>query len=171
MKNKDILLLEQQLPKISVPNMDRWFTYAIVETIERAVATGNSIRKVIAPKAGMIEYQKKLKELQIEYSDKDEFDQPITDIKVISDGRTLESYKIPSAADPKSEFSIAATKLDAEYKADIDEYNEGLKFIEEENKDFEPYWVTMDQIPDGLSTKEFRVIFLMLEKPTPKMAK
>jgi len=168
MKNKDILLLAQELPKITVPNQNRWFSYALVETIERAIATGATIRKVISPKEGMVEYQTKLKELQEKHADKDDYGKPTVDVVTIGNGQKQESYRIPSANDPKSKFSIAAEKLDKKYEKEIAEFNDGLNFIDEENKSFEPYWVTMDQVPDGLSTAEFRIIFLMLEKPTAK---
>ena len=164
MKNKDILLLNQALPQLSPPEMDRWFNYAVQETIQRASAKAISIREVIAPKDGMKEYQKALKELQEEHAKKDEYNQPIREIKPIGNGKQMERYEIPELNNPNGKFNLAAKELDLKYDKAINEYNECLKFLDEENTDFEPYWVKVDQIPNGLTRNEMAAVFLMINK-------
>jgi len=168
MKNKDILLLDQVLPELSPPDMDRWFNYAVQETIQRAAAKAKSIREVIAPKEKMKEYQDKLKELQKKHATQDEYGEPVKEVKELGGGRVLEKFIIPEVDNPRGKFRKAVDKLDREYKETIDEYNKGLEFLDEENKDFEPYWVTVDQHPNGLTIEEGKAVFLMTKKPAAK---
>lgn len=167
MKNKDILLLSQALPHISPPEMDRWFNYAVQETIQRAESKAVSIKSIIKPKEKMAEYQEKLKKLQEEYSNKDEYGQPIKQIDIIG-GMQRELYDIPDMKNPKGDFNVAIDELESEYDASIKEYKEGLKFLDEDNPDFEPYWITVDQIPNGLTRAEMSAIFLMIKKQEQK---
>jgi len=164
MKNVDILLLANTLPSISPPDMDRWFNYAVQETINRATSTAKIINEVIKPKEKMIEYNKKLKELQLKHTHRDEFGDPVKHTNVIN-GREFEVFDISEINNPKGAFNVATNKLNEEYKEAIKEYNDGLTFLEEENEDFEPYWVTIDQIPNGLTRNEMKAVFLMVEKP------
>ena len=165
MTNKDILRLAQHLPFISPPDMDRWFNYAVAETLQRAKAKAETIKDVVKPTGKMEEYQTKLKELQEKHAEKDEYDKPIKDITQIGNGRQYEEFVIPEIDNPKGKFNVAVKKLESTYKAAIDAHDETLKFLDDENKDFVPYWVTIDQVPNGLSHDEFKTIFLMLEKP------
>lgn len=164
MKNEDILLLNQELPTIDVPDMDGWFNYAIEETIQRASAKSKIIREVVKPKDGMVEYQDKLKELQQKHAEKDEYDEPLKDITPLGGGRQLEKYVIPDIDNPKGKFNLAAVALDKKYKEDIDKYDKKLEFLEEENSDFEPYFITVDQIPNGLSRRQMRALRLMVKE-------
>jgi hypothetical protein len=164
MTNNQILMLEQELPNVNVPDMDRWFNYAVQETIQRATEKAKVIREVIKPKEGMEKYQGELKKLQIKYSNKDENGEPVMLITDLGDGKKLERYDIPDINKPNGKFNEAINRLQKKYQADIDKYNEGLKFLEEENKDFEPFWVTVDQIPNGLMRDQMAVVFLMIKK-------
>ena len=168
MKNKDILLLDRELPNISPPNMKGWFNYAVQETIQSASAKTVSIRNVIKPKEKMAEYQKILHGLQKKHAAQDEYGEPILEITELGGGRRYEEYDIIEIDNPKGEFNVAIKKLDEEYKEAIDEYNEGLKFLDEENEDFEPHWIEPDMIPDDLSRNQMRAVFLMIKKKEPK---
>jgi len=168
MKNKDILLLDQELPSISPPNMDGWFNYAVQETIQMAAAKAISIRDVIAPKEEMTKYQKALQALQNKHAAKDEYDEPIVEITNLGGGRKLERFDIPEISNPKGKFNVATKKLEVRYKKAIDEYNEGLKFLDEENPTFEPFWIDPKKIPDGLSRSQMSAVILMVEKKEPK---
>jgi len=170
MTNKDILLLDQELPKVSPPNMKGWFNYAIQETIQRAASKAISIREVIKPKEKMAEYQEKLHSLQKKYAVKDEYGEPIIEITELGGGRQFEKYDIIEIDNPKGKFNVSTKKLEDEYKKSIDEYNEGLKFLDEENKDFEPYWIKPDMIPDGLLRNQMKAVFLMIKKEDAKKA-
>lgn len=168
MKNRDILLLDQELPNLSLPDMDRWFNYAVQETIERAATKAKSIRKVIEPKPRMVEHNDKLKELQKKHANKNEFDEPILKVTDLGNGRRLEVFDIPEVNNPKSEFNLAVESLKDEYADAIEEYKDGLKFLDEDNFDFEPHWVTIDQIPNGMSRTQMSAVFLMIKKEEPK---
>jgi len=163
MKNNEILILEQELPKLDVANMNRYFNYAVQETIERATAKAATIRKVIAPKPDFEEYQSELSKLQVKYSDKDSNGDPITVITQEGD-RKMERYSIPDIENPKGKFNVAVEKLIEKHKPAIDAYNEGLQFLGEENEDFEPMRVSVENIPDGLSRKEMSIVFLIAKK-------
>ena len=167
MKNKDVLLLAQELPRLSLPDMDRWFNYAVQETIELASSKAKSIREIIKPQEGMVKYQDKAKELQIKHANKDEYGEPIKTTEQIGD-RILEIFDIPEINNPKGAFNVAAEKLELEYKEEIDKYKKGLEFLEEECPNFEPYWTTIDLIPNGLTRNEMSVVFLMIKKPEQK---
>jgi hypothetical protein len=164
MKNKEILLLSQELQTIDLPDMDGWVNYAIEETIYRSTAKAKIIREVIKPKDGMVEYQKKLKELQEKYAEKDEYGKPIKDITQLGDGRQWEEYVIPDIDNPKCKFTLEFKKLEEEHKEDIEKYNKKLEFVEEENDDFEPYFINVEQIPKGLSRRQMKAIRLMIKK-------
>ncbi len=170
MTNKKILLLAQELPTISPPNMDGWFNYAIQETIQRVESKAASIRKVIAPKEGMVKYKEALKELQIKYANKDEYGEPIINVTELGGGRRLEQYDIHDIKNPRGEFNLSLKKLEGEYKEAIDEYNTGLEFLDEENPDFEPFWVDAKKIPDGLSRSQMTAVILMVKKDAEKKA-
>jgi len=171
MKNKDILLLEQELPRISVPDMDRWFNYAISETFQRAEAEAINVKAVIKPKDGMKEYQDKLKKLQIEHSEKDEYGEPVTTVTPMPGGKQFEQYEIPEINNPKSKFNIAVDELKAEYQEDIDKYDETLKFLDEENANFEPFWIKFEQVPKGLNRLQMDVVMMILDKGSVKEKK
>lgn len=164
MKNGEILLLVHELPTVSPPNMEGWFNYAIEETLQRAEQKAKSIRKVIEPKEKMAEYQDLLKKIQERFCNKDEYGKPIKKITKLSGGKVFEQYEIPESEDPKSLFSVAVKDLSDEYKKDIEEYEKGLDFLDEENNDFEPFWITAKQIPDGLSRNQMKAVFLMIKK-------
>jgi hypothetical protein len=163
MKNEDILLLEQVLPTIDAPEMDGWFNYAIEETIQRAHVKAKSIRAVIKPKGKMAEYQERLKELQISHAEKNEYDEPMKITEELGGGRVLEKYVIADIDDPKSEFNVKADELKKEYDKVIKAYEKKLGFLEEENKDFEPFWITPDQIPTGISRPQMKALHLMIK--------
>ena len=161
MKNEDILLLARVLPTVDAPEMDGWFNYAIEETIQRAQAKAKSIREVVKPKGKMEEYQGKLKELQITHAEKDEYDEPMKITNDLGDGMIMEKYVIADIDDPKSEFNVKVDELAEEYDKAIKSYEKKLEFLQEENKDFEPYWITPDQIPTGIKAAQIRAIHLM----------
>ena len=168
MKNKDILFLESELPKISPPDMDRWFNYAVQETIQRAQAKAISIKDVVKAKGEMKKYEEALKELQIKHAKKDEFGEPIKEVMPIGGGQQFERYDIEDIKNPNGAFNVAVDKLSEKYKEAIENHLEGMKFLDEENTDFEPYWVTIDQIPNGLTRVEMSAVFLMVKKEEPK---
>lgn len=163
MKNDDILLLNQVLPTIDVPEMDGWFNYAVEETIQRAAGKAKSIREVIKPKGKMVEYQDKIKELQILHAEKDEYDEPQKIKTDLGDGRIMEKYVIADIDNPKHEFNIAIKALEVEYKKTIDAYDKKLEFLDEKNEDFEPFWITPEQIPTGLSRRQMKAVKLMVK--------
>ena len=170
MKNKDILLLDQTLPDVSPPEMDGWFNYAVEETIQRAAAKAISIRKVIAPKEKMVEYQEKIKKLQEKHAEEDEYGEPMKTLTPIGGGRQIEKFIIAEIDNPRGKFNVALKALEKKYKEAIDEYDKGLKFLDEENPDFEPYWTKADLIPKGLSRIQMKAIFLMIKKEDAKKA-
>jgi hypothetical protein len=164
MTNNQILMLEQELQNLNPPDMDRWFNYAVQETIQRATEKAKVIREVIKPKDKMVEYQDELKKLQIKHANKDENGDPVVSVMELGNGQRAERFEIPDIGDPKGKFNVAVDKLMKKYKEAIDEYNEGLKFLDEENEDFEPHWVSVEQIPDGLSRSEMSLVYLMIKK-------
>lgn len=170
MKNKDILLLDQELPTVSPPNMDGWFNYAVQETIQMAASKAKSIRDVIAPKEEMTKYQDALKKLQEKHATRDEYDEPVKEITDLGGGRQMERFIIPEIGNPKGVFNVAADKLAKKYKKAIDEYNKKLEFLDEENPDFEPFWVDPKKIPDGLSRNQMKAVILMVKKDVEKKA-
>lgn len=171
MKNEDILLLDQALPTIDVPEMDGWFNYAVEENIQRASSKAKSIMEVIKPKGKMAEYQEKVKELQITHAEKDEYDNPQKITRELGDGRVMERYVIADIENPKHEFNIAIEKLEEEYKKAIEAHEKKLKFLEEENSDFEPFFVTISQIPKGLSRRQMKAVRLMTDPSASKEKK
>jgi hypothetical protein len=168
MKNKDILLLDQELPTVNPPKMDGWFNYAVQETIQMAASKAKSIRDVIAPKEDMEKYQEALKKLQEKHAEKDEYDEPMKITTDIGGGLRLEKFVIPNIDNPKSPFNLAAKKLGDKYKKAIDEYNKKLEFLDEENPTFEPFWIEPKLIPDGLSRSQMSAVILMVKKKESK---
>jgi hypothetical protein len=144
--------------------MDRWFNYAVQETIQRAVEKAAVIREVIKPKEDMVEYQDELKKLQIKHADKDDDGNPVMEEIELENGQKVEKFVIQDIQDRKGKFNVAVDKLLKKYKEAIDGYNEGLKFLDEENKDFEPHWISVDQIPDGITRDEMSLVYLMVAK-------
>ena len=161
MKNDEILMLTHVLPTIDADNMDGWFNYAIEETIQRAAAKAKSIREVIKPKGKMVEYQEKFNELEISHAEKDEYGEPMKITTDLGGGRIMEKYVIADIDDPKAEFNIKIDELSEEYDKVIKSYEKKLEFLKEENEDFEPYWITPDQIPKGIKASQRRAIHLM----------
>ena len=96
----------------------------------------------------MVKYQDILKWLQQRYAEKDEYDQPMKIVSDLGGGRVMEKFIIADIDDPKCKFNVVVKALTKKYKAAIDEYNKGLEFLEEENPDFEPYWIKPELIPD-----------------------
>lgn len=163
MKNEDILLLSQVLPTIDAPEMDGWFNYAVEETIQRSASKSKSIREVVKPKGKMAEYQEKLRELQIAMSEKDEYGEPMKITTDIGGGRVYDQYVIADIDDPKSEFNTKVKELEKEYEKEINSYKKKLEFLGEENKDFEPYYITPDQIPKGIGRQQMKALHLMIK--------
>lgn len=168
MKNGQILLLDQELPNINPPNMNGWFNYAVQETIQMAASKAISIRDVISVKGDMLKYQDELNELQEKYAVRDEYDKPIKHITPIGSGRQYEVFEIKEIDNPEGEFNVALAKLDEKYKEAIEDYKNKLKFLDEENPNFEPLWIEPKMIPDGLTRNQMKAIILMIKKPEPK---
>ncbi|MHC4647892.1 MAG: hypothetical protein ACYTBJ_20710 [Planctomycetota bacterium] len=168
MKNKDILLLDQELPTVNPPEMDGWFNYAVQETIQMAASKAKSIRDVIAPKEEMTKYQEALKKLQEKHAEKDEYGEPMKIVTELGGGRRLEKFIIADIDDPKCAFNKAAERLSKKYKTAIDEYNKKLDFLDEENPTFEPFWIDPKKIPNGLSRDQMAAVILMVKKKEPK---
>lgn len=165
MTNEQVLILANGLGNISPPDMIGSFNYAISENLQNAVRIAKNIREYIKDSDPIREYKKKVKELQEKHAAKDEDDKPVQIVVSLPNGAKITQYDIPAAKDPKSEYRVKLDELNEKYDKDIKEQDKRLEFLKEESEQFEPWWIVVYDIPDGLSREEMNLVHLLVEKP------
>lgn len=163
MKNHEILTLAEVLPLVDAPNMDGDFNYAISDNLLNAKHYAISINKAIEASEKVKEYEEKLKELQMEYAEKDDDGVVISQTFEVG-GRQLIQYKIPGVGIPESEFTKAVEKLNATYKKDLDAHEKKKEYLQKENKQFKPLMINRKLIPNSLPRHVMDVVYLLVEK-------
>lgn len=164
MTNDQILSLALGLPQINPPEMIGSFNYAISENTQRVERVAKNIRAHIKDSEPMEEFREQLKDLQEKHSEKDKDGKPVQRTVDLPNGSQIIQYSIPSAKDPDSEFSVKLAELNEKYKDDIDEQNERMKFLQEEDESFEPFWISVDELPNGLTRDEMDLVHLLIKK-------
>jgi len=163
MTNDDVLFLSQTLPLVDAPDMDPDFNYLVSAAMRSAEGIAKDIEKALTPKKGFQDYLDAMEELRKTYARKDKDGDPI---KVVEAGEMgpQKKYDIPDVNNLNSPFQKAVEKLNSDSKVALDERKKQLLFLDKENKNYNPDFISRDLHPKGLSRRAMDAIFLITKK-------
>lgn len=168
MTNEEVLFVANNLTAVDAPDMEPGFNYSVSGNLTEAERVAKKIRDAIKPSDEMKEYEKKMQELREKHSDKDEKGNPKFTIIILPNGQSSKQYTIPAAESPNSPFGKDIKKLKDEYQKHIDKYEKNSEFLQEENKDFKPEWIELEDVPKGLPRAAMDALYYVIKKPTKK---
>ena len=147
-------------------------TYAVNKNKRLVKAEIEDMEKTIAPDERMKEFQKKREELAMEYATKDSSGNPKTKlVPGLNGDKSQYAYDIPDQEDLESPYRKKLSKLEKEYKSDIDAHIEKERKYQDEflldDAEFLPFKVPLDlleaheQCPQNIMD----LIYWMIKEP------
>ena len=169
MTNDDVLFLAQALGAVDAPEMEPDFNYAVSHNLRQAETVAETIRDAVKPGEKFDEYKKEMQNLRLEFTRKDDDDNPITFKDENIRGQV--TYDIPGLSNPGSPFNLAVEECKEKFKAEIKEQEKRLEFLKSKNTKVDIMMIDVDDIPKGLSRVAMDGVFLMTNPPVKKAKK
>jgi len=163
MTNDDVLFLAQTLPLVDAPDMDPDFNYLVSAAMRLAEGVEKDIKKALEPKKVFQDYLDAMEELRKTHAKKDKEGKPIQKIEAGPNG-PVKQYDIPDVNNLSSPFQKAVEKLNEDSKVALDARKKQLEFLDKENKNYNPDFISRDLHPKGLSRRAMDAIFLITKK-------
>jgi len=153
MTNQELLNLAKQLATLNLKGVK--VNYAIAKNTDMIKNEFKFLEKTIEPSKEFTEYEQKRLELAHSFSKKN------------PDGSSIiENNQIIINNTP--EFQLEFTKLNTDYATALkdreNQIREYTKLLTEENTDIKLFTISLDSIPEDISTEEMNILFHLIEE-------
>lgn len=130
--------------------------YALVRNLDRLEDEVKAIEAGRKPSEEYLKYDAEKRSIQIKYAIKNEDGEP-----------QIFNYKYHFTTENSNKAKAEIEKLNSKYKTTIEAFAKAEKefqeFLEEENKDFKPYIIKQEWLPDNLTGEQMSAIYNLLE--------